>query len=144
MHSSAFINIFWSCNFLSCQPNDKNKRMLLHLSAAKEDNDNKGWSPVKQIPTVWDRQRSFNSWYSCWEIQALAWFSLWFVCLLHSNKQPDFWTWMSRFLYFTVVQKYLPHSFYWRRKRMINWSLALTLIGFKTQVHYLIFRVFFN
>lgn len=43
-----------------------------------------------------------------------------------------------------MVQKYLPHSFCWRRKRMINGSLELRLIGFKTQVHYLIVRFFFN
>lgn len=47
---------------------------------------------------------------------------------------------IGKIILVTGVQKYLPHSFYWRRKRMIKWSLAL--IGFKTQFHYLIFRVF--
>lgn len=87
-------NVFWSCNFLSCQPKDKNKRTVLHLSTAKAGYDNKCWSPVKQASYSL-RQRSFNSWYSCRAIQILAWFSLQFVCLPHSDMQPDFWTLIS-------------------------------------------------
>lgn len=69
-----------------------------------------------KLPTVWDRLRSFNSWYSCREIQVLAPFPLQFVCLPHSDEQCDFQTWIPPDIYTSLWYRNIYHILLKKKK----------------------------
>lgn len=127
-------NVFQSCNFLSCQPRNRNKRMQKRTMTTKSDLQS------NKLPAIGGRQRSFNFWYSCWEYKSWPGFlrSLFVSPTLisslisrHESLLISVVHWDTE-IFTTLVLL----------KKNNDDKLSLSLTGFKTQAYYLIFRGF--